>query len=201
MNFKKIMIVMFMCFGITIYAQDNLSFGVKGGVNLAGFRSGQSTFTSRVAPSFGGMVEWKFSKILTIQGELLYNSRGGNYEVEVFDSFYLGTLITKLGYLDIPIQGKLYFLKKMSFDFGPQIGFLLSKKGEIDTGAGNEQDRQGVDLDDVNTMDFSLAAGFSYKFKSNILIQTRYNFGLSKVFDDKKYKTSLISLSLGYYFQ
>jgi len=37
----------------------------------------------------------------------------------------------KLYYLNIPLMVKYYFLEKVNFEFGPQIGFIL--KNEIKT--------------------------------------------------------------------
>ncbi|WP_282030844.1 porin family protein [Winogradskyella eximia] len=204
MNFKKLTLVIITLFGMNAFAQKNIDFGAKVGVNFAGFRSGESTFTSRIGFNIGAMSELKISDLISIQGEIVYNRRGGNFSVSQnlpYPNNHLKThYVTTLDYIDIPIQGKIYFLKKLSVDFGPQIGFLMNDKVEIDDGISNDQNGPEVEFDNIQSIDFALTGGFSYKFESNLIIQTRYNFGLTKVFKDSKYKNSMISLSLGYYF-
>ena len=39
-----------------------------------------------------------------------------------------------------------------------------------------------------------------HEFEKGIFIQGRYGYGLTEVFDDRNYKNSCISLSLGYFF-
>lgn len=204
MKLKKLTLVIITLFGMNAFAQKNINFGAKVGVNFAGFRTGESTFTSRIGFNIGAMSELKISDLISVQGEIIYNRRGGNFSVNQnlpYPNNHLKTYyVTTLDYIDIPIQGKIYFLKKMSVDFGPQIGFLINDKVEIDDGISNGENGDEVEFDNIQSIDFALTGGFSYKFESNIIIQTRYNFGLTQVIKDAKYKNSMISLSFGYYF-
>ncbi|RZJ55928.1 MAG: PorT family protein, partial [Flavobacterium sp.] len=37
-----------------------------------------------------------------------------------------------LSYLNVPIMAKYYVIEKLSLEAGPQIGFLLSAKNQVD---------------------------------------------------------------------
>lgn len=171
------------------FSQNEINFGVKGGVNFSGFHTGSSIKTNIVGMHIGGMAEYSISESFALQAEILYSSKGGT----VFNNNPALNFDTKLHYLDIPIQGKYYFTEKMSFDFGTQVGFLVSSDGELESGG-------EIDLAGTKSVDFSVNGGFSYKFENNLVIQTRYNFGLTEVFENQNYKNSIISLTLGYYF-
>lgn len=175
-----------------ITAQNELSLGIKGGLNFSGFHTGQSAGTNIFGINIGGMAEYELSDSFSIQAELLYNSRGGKVLGDGTNPNDLG-FDAKLSYLDIPIQGKFYFIENLSFDFGTQFGFLINEKAELNSG-------EEVELYGTKSFDLSINGGFSYKFENNLIIQTRYNFGLIEIFENERYKNSMISLSLGYYF-
>ena len=192
---NKLLFVLALFFVVKVAAQETISFGVKGGPSITGFRSGETTITSNIGFNFGGLAELKFNETIALQTEILFSRCGGS-----IDNTNSPSVITKLDYLQIPIQGKVYLMRWLSVDVGPQIGFLLRKKGELDDGISNNQNGPEIELNNVNQIDLSLTAGLGFKIKNKFLIQTRYNFGLSKVFEDREYKNSIINLSFGYYF-
>ena len=186
MIFKNLsFIIIFSTIGV--FAQNEFNFGIKGGVNGTGFHVVKSAGTDRIGINVGGMAEYQLNDSFSLQSELLYNSKGG--KLAAYDLF----LNAYLDYLDVPLQVKYYFIKKMSFDFGTQFGILINSKAELYSG-------EKVELIGVKDFDFSINGGFSYKFENNLIIQSRYNFGLSEIFENERFKTSMISLSLGYYF-
>ena len=195
MNINKLLIGLLLVSVLKVSAQNKIEYGVKGGASFSGFRSGETTLTSKIGFNFGGFAELKLTERFGLQPEILFTRCGGN-----INNRYSPSVITRLDYLHVPVQGKVYLSRWLSFDMGPQIGFLVGKKGELDDGISNNQNGPEIELNNVNQIDLSLVAGFGFKIKNKILIQTRYNFGLSKVFEDREYKNSLISLSLGYYF-
>lgn len=198
MNIQKITLVLFVLISTNLIAQNDIRFGVKSGVNLTGFHTGKSADTDNVLFNIGGLAELDLTNSFSLQIELLYNKKGGLVLVRNVPVSQFYTIDTKLDYIDIPIQGKFEFIKNLSFDFGPQIGFLIISQGEIV----NSQNDNGkkVELTNTNTIDFALNGGFSYKFDENFFLQARYSYGLTEIFNNKKYKNSVISLSLGYLF-
>ncbi|RZJ50008.1 MAG: PorT family protein, partial [Flavobacterium sp.] len=99
-----------------------------------------------------------------------------------------------LSYLNVPIMAKYYVIEKLSLEAGPQIGFLLSAKNQVD------------DLkDSFKSVDFGLNLGASYDITEHFFAGVRYNIGLSNIADvpdESDYKTnnSVVSVSVGYKF-
>lgn len=180
---------------LTLYgytqAQNQLEFGVKAGGNFTGFHTGSSTFSSEFGINLGGIAEYSLSDRFSIQAELLFNQKAGTFTVRDNSNLVLGNVVSKLGYIDIPILAKVYISEKFSFEVGPQIGFNISEKTEFN---GSEVESE------LNTLDTALVGGFGYQFEQGLFIQARYGYGLSEVFENERYKNSVISLSLGYKF-
>ena len=186
----KLTILLLMICGITT-AQSKLNYGVKAGGNFTGFHTGSSTFTSEFGINIGGIAEYSFSDRIGIQTELLLNQKAGNFGVRDNSNFFLGNIVSKLVYIDIPILAKIYIGNKFSFEVGPQIGFKISEKTEFN---GEEIESE------IKTLDTAIVGGFGYQFDQGLFIQARYGYGLSEIFENERYKNSVISLSLGYKF-
>lgn len=169
-----------------LFSQDKLEFGVKVGANLSGFHTKNGASTSYGGIHFGAIAKYKFNKIVGVQTELLYNSKGGTYEI---NGSYGPNV--KLKYIDVPINTNIYITKKFTLDLGFSYGFLISKKAEYNG--------QKMDIENIKNTDFNVLGGLSYKFDKGIYLQTRYGYGLTKLFDNKDYYNSCISLSLGYF--
>lgn len=112
-----------------------------------------------------------------------------------------------LGYLNVPILANFYIFKGFAIKAGIQPGFLLSAKSKDDvTGkyaAEGLSKHKTVDIkDDCNTVDFSIPVGVSYEFKNGIVIDGRYNIGLTNVSkeDDVKATNSVFQIGVGYKF-
>lgn len=198
MNIKKLTLILFVIISPNLIAQNGIKFGAKGGINLTGFHTGKSTSTDNVLFNFGGLAELNITDSFSLQTELLYDKKGGLVDVINTDFNGFFSIDTKLDYITIPIQGKFEFIKNLTFDFGPQIGFLINSSGEIVNSY--ENNGEEVEITDVNKIDFALNGGFTYKFSDKIFLQTKYSYGLTEVFKNKKYKNSLASLSLAYLF-
>ena len=196
---KKVLLsIVMVALGFTASAQ--VSFGIKAGVNLADLAGDDipEEFGNRTSFHIGGVAEFEISKKFSFQPELLYSSQGTKAE----EDDYKVTL--KMDYLNIPLMAKYYVTEGLSFEVGPQVGFLLSakEKGEFDG------DSETEDIKDfMNSVDFGLNFGLGYKLESGINFGARYNLGLSEVFedvdvddDDDKSTNGVFQISVGYSF-
>jgi len=209
---KNLIITMILLFGLTIVnAQNNIEFGLKGGVNLADITGDEvDSFDGRTCFHFGVMAEFSISDSFSFQPELLYSCQGSDYS-ESFESIdtgfksinadtYEGTI--KVDYLNIPLMAKYYVGENFSLEAGPQVGFLLSAKNEYNyPGDSGEEDIK----DYVKGIDFGVNFGLGFKLESGANFGARYNLGLSDNNDDPDlanatYKNSVIQFSLGYFF-
>lgn len=199
MKIKKLILALFVLISTNLIAQSEIRFGAKAGVNLTGFHTGKSANTDNVLFNIGGLAELNLSESFSLQAELLYNRKGGLFHVRNTGVAQFFSIDTKLDYIDLPIQAKFEFVKNLSLDIGPQIGFLINSKGEIV----NSQNDSGeeVEFTNTNTVDFALNGGLSFKFNDNLFLQARYSYGLTEIFENERYKNSVVSLSLGYFFK
>lgn len=104
----------------------------------------------------------------------------------------------RVNYLNIPVLARLYVWDKFTVDLGPQLGFALNAKARIKEGDTKVKSK----IDDLNTVDLSLAMGVSYEFDMGLLVSARYNLGLTNVFDKDAVgstnKNRVFQLSVGY---
>ena len=127
---------------------------------------------------------------------LLVSMQGCKFD----DTSYTKDYTSTLTYVNVPIMANYYIIPGLAIKAGVQPGFLVGRKTKLsqNTGAG-WQDEEYTDTDGMKKFDFSIPVGLSYEI-SNIVIDARYNFGLTKISDDgiSKSKNSVIMLTLGY---
>ena len=87
----------------------------------------------------------------------------------------------------------MYVAKGLAVKLGLQPGFCVNNKIKF------EKDGTKLETDgfDENTVDLSMPIGLSYEF-DNIVIEGRYNFGLTKVWKDMDNKNSVFQFTVGY---
>ena len=198
MNIKHLTLLLFLLSTINIIGQNEFRYGIKAGANFTGFHTENKTSLDNFGINIGGIAEIQLSELFSIQAELIYNRKGGLFNVNNASFTQFFTVDTQLDYIDVPIQGKLSFIKNLSLDVGPQIGFLIKDKGEIVS----HENRNGenVKFRNINKIDLSLNCGLTYEFYDNLFMQARYNHGFTEIFDTWSDKNSAISLSVGYLF-
>ncbi len=216
---------------------QEIKFGAKVGLNLSNLRgdypTGIDEHNSKSGFHIGGFAEYEINDKFTLQPELLFSTQGNTYDYKDYyggGSYYDGADYNlKLNYLNLPVILKYKIIEKLSIDFGPQIGYLMSAKTKIDVTEDSRDPSQNysVEIDmlndgiynfggttvqgkaSANRLDFSLNLGASYDITEKIFLQGRYNFGLSTV--DKNstngtstnswnMKNSVFQLSAGYRF-
>ena len=178
---KKLMLFTALAvFGFNFNHAQEVSFGLKGGVNFANF-TGDDSADAKGMTSYhvGGVVKIGVTDKFFVQPEVLYSAQGT-------DS-YLGDF--RLDYINIPVLAKFMIVDGLSIEAGPQIGFLTSSKLE------NEDIK-----DFVKKTDFSALVGLGYLLDGGLNFAARYNFGLSNLNDsdlDIDLKNGVFQLSVG----
>lgn len=199
--------IAFLTFGFT-NAQE-VKFGAKAALNVARLTGDVEGVSSLIGFQIGGFAEVRLSEKFAFQPELMYSTQGvieSSSEEFGWDS-YSEEFKTKLSYLNIPLMVKYYATPKLSFEFGPQISFLLSAKLDYSYEENYEgiisSETESEDLKDfVNSYDFGLNLGVGYDFTKKFSTGLRYNFGLSNVNKDgdASVKNGVFSVSVGYKF-
>ncbi len=185
----------------SLSAQD-ISFGVKGGVNFANiagdFGAGDlyddNDTKMKVGFHIGGLAEIMLSEKFALQPELLFSMQGAKSEYDYDDGFDSESFESKinLSYINLPIMAKFYPIENLAIEMGPQVGFLVSAKSDYEstyTTGGVTVSESGDDdvKDQYKGIDFGLNFGASYKLDSGLFFSARYNLGLTKVDDDDYY--------------
>ena len=114
----------------------------------------------------------------------------------------------KLDYLNIPILAQYYLIKGLAVKAGVQLGFNVSKKGEIEftesyAGETEKETFKGKLEDSVKSFQFAIPVGLSYEYQ-NFVLDARYNIFLTKAFKEgfivSDSRHSVFSFTLGYKF-
>ncbi len=209
---KLLIITAMLLFGFTnVNAQDEVLFGLRGGVNFSCITGDNvDSFDARTCFHIGAVLEVPISDKFSFQPEVQYSCQGADYEEEFFEEsvFRSKSLVTyegtvKLDYINVPLMAKYYVAEGLSLEAGPQAGFLLSAKDEFESpGDSGEEDIK----DSLKGFDFGVNVGVGYKLEGGLNFGARYNFGLTDANDDttrldnSSYKNGVLQISLGYFF-
>jgi len=211
---------------LSMQAQE-IKYGVKSGLNyVTVIEEGTSQFNPKLSFHAGGFLELVISKQFSLQPELIYSSQGAKSEIieslstNVMNVFTKSKINLKLNYINMPILSKFYVFKRLSLELGPQIGFLVSSKTNIDettttttTSLGVssvETESRTTNLNDIfKTVEFGATMGLGYRFNNGLNLGARYNWGWSNIIDDNylqdedseiQVKNDVFQLSLGFTF-
>lgn len=182
---KKLSITLILCaMTITSFAQT-FGFGPKAGVNLSNYQGGNIQTEAKAGYHFGGMLNFGFGNVFSIQPEVLFSTLGAKVESSGSEEDF------KINYLTVPVMLKFRTRSGFYLEAGPQAGFRLSESVPDQT----------IDHFAKN-LDISLGAGLGYQTNIGLGIGVRYVAGLSKVGDfssqeiNPDFKNSVIQGSL-----
>ena len=99
----------------------------------------------------------------------------------------------KLDYINIPILANFYVTRGLAIKAGVQPGFNVKKKAKVEAGGVSEE----ATIDDVKGFAFSIPVGLSYEI-GGVVLDARYNWGLTKAIKDVNSKHSYFTITLGY---
>lgn len=183
---KKILFAAMLMFASTSFAQHaigSLTIQPKVGLNIANITKGDNN-DPRYGVAAGAEFEYQATDIFSISAGALYSMQGAKYS---------GTTV-KLDYINVPILANVYVAKGLAVKLGIQPGFNVNSKGSVSYGSVKEEG----DID-AKSVDFSIPVGISYEY-NNFVIDGRYNFGTTKIFDGSDSKNSVFQITLGYKF-
>ncbi|GGD92208.1 porin family protein [Planktosalinus lacus] len=172
---RIILLVVVMAFGLNSFSQG-LELGVKFGANFSTLSEGPGP-EQRTGFLGGAFVGIKFSDRIAIQSELLYSQQGAEFDLDKVD----------LNYVNLPVVMKLYLVKGLNIQGGPQFGFLVD-------------DNLPDSIVEAETFDLSGIIGAGYDLPFGLRLDARYHFGVTEVEKTTEAKNQVFSLALGYSF-
>lgn len=189
---KKVLFAALMMFSsVGAFAQHAVgSFNLqpKIGVSIANLTDMKDS-DPRVGLVAGVEGEYQVSDIFSVSAGVLYSMQGAKANI--------GNLIdatNRLDYINVPIMANVYVVKGLAVKLGVQPGFNVSNKLKV-----NNLDAFDNPFAKAQSVDFSIPVGISYEY-SNFQLDARYNWGLTKVFENGKDKNSVFQITLGYKF-
>ncbi len=187
---KKLIILISAIFIANFINAQHVTFGIKGGLNLANL-TGVNDNTTRVSFNAGGLAHIHINEHFAVQPEVFYSGQGIH-----FQNGNNPDADIKLGYINIPVLLQYMTGDGFRLETGPQVGILASAKAKSGS--------TSVDIkNSYKTADFSWAFGLSYLTKSRVGISARYNLGISDISDSNNsdVKNSVFNIGLFYHFK
>lgn len=189
---KKILLMaVVMLASVASYAQQavgTFTLQPKIGMNVASLTKCDGC-DPRIGLAAGVEAEYQATDILSVSAGLIYSMQGNKAKAEGV------TQTTKLDYINIPILANVYVTKGLAVKLGVQPAFNVSDKVKLSGG------KASVEAEDVGaeSFDFSIPVGLSYEF-NNVVIDARYNFGVTNIAEGGDAKNSVFQFTLGYKF-
>lgn len=190
---KMFLTAAMMLASVATFAQNavgQITIQPKVGLNIANVTDADDA-DARIGLAAGAEFEYGVTDMIGVSAGLIYSMQGykvseGNVDTTV-----------KLDYLNVPILANVYVAPGLAVKLGVQPGFKLSSKVKME-GSGISIEGESDD-DGVKGFDLAIPVGVSYQYQ-NIVLDARYNWGVTKVFDDVDSKNSVFQITLGYKF-
>jgi len=187
-RFPAIVLIILVICSFAVNAQEaqmgkppRTEFGVNGGINVSWLSKAiYDEPRAKVGPLLGLYLKTQIGRSFYFRPELNYSNQG--YK-ERYD-YYIGadknkaSLTMTLHYLNVPLLFEIG--RKVDFQFGGQVGFLLSaKRKDI-----SDDQRIIVKADPgMRSMDLGLVAGVGYRLNERIHVGTRLNYSVISIYN------------------
>lgn len=145
--------------------------GVRAGVNISTISGDYANSTNRTGYYAGIYKEIPLIKsLLFIQPEIQYSSQGFSNDIGDYT----------IDYITVPVLAKIYAVKLLSFETGPQFGFKINDK--------SDPNNPLIDPDfDYESFDPAWAFGASLNLPFGLSINGRFISSFNSVFKDGTY--------------
>lgn len=200
---KKVNLLIALLICLTASAQIDHNFGVKAGTNYSHSRSDWSIYEGKIGYYVGGYFNLGLSDIVSLRPELLLVNQGSKVSralnVLYADVFDIGESNLNDIFIQLPITFRFKVVSPLHIEIGPQLGYLIKrtevfKKFPYDPSV--EGAKTKYPLSGIDQFDIALNGGFGFDITNKLEVNARYSWGLTEL--DNHYKTSVISLGLGY---
>lgn len=196
---KKTVFVVFVVLLSCIVQAQNVRFGVKAGLNTSMLTGSNAIMTSTNGFHVGALVAFKILDKIALQPEVLFSVQGAKIENKDLSQ----TTLSKMNYVTVPLMVKYYVAAGLFVEAGPQVGFLLTAKDEVQKTVGNTSTVTDV-KENYKSIDIAANAGFGYDVLDKVIVQVRYSLGLTNLNEipdtSETIKSGVFQFSLGYKF-
>jgi hypothetical protein len=194
---KFLLFTAFAVLSFTTVQSQGVRFGAKAGVNFASVNGDDFDEAGSVTGfQVGAVAKIGFTELLALQPELLFSAQGYSVDLPGDD------VSVRLGYINLPIMLDFTIVEGLSLQGGPQFGFNVVSGYKYD----GDKNEDFEEVEGIKTLDLGAGIGAQYILPIDLFFQARYVIGFSDVYDEfdggvqPKGKNSVISLSMGYFF-
>lgn len=182
----KITAIVALFAGLSANAQTNRvttvegpSFGLRGGVNFSNlYVEDVDDENMLVGFNAAGFVEIPLNSVVSIQPELGFTTKGS--EVRYDNFFAEGSTKFRLSYIEAPVLLRFNITRGFNIHAGPYVAYLVDARIKSEDANGATIDEDELNEDDLERIDFGLAAGLGFEF-GGFGVGARYNYGLTTV--------------------
>ena len=188
---KMFLAAAMMLASVATFAQNavgQITIQPKVGLNIANVTDADDA-DARIGLAAGAEFEYGVTDMIGVSAGLVYSMQGYKFSEGNVDT------TVKLDYLNVPILANVYVAPGLAVKLGIQPGFKLSAKAKAEVSGASAE----PDLDDIKGFDLAIPVGVSYQYQ-NIVLDARYNWGVTKIMDDVDSKNSVFQITLGYKF-
>ncbi|CAN5721762.1 hypothetical protein BH11BAC3_BH11BAC3_38780 [soil metagenome] len=154
-------------------ASSQVSYGIKSGINIASTKDLISFPKNKLGWYAGGLAKISLNKILFLEPELLYSSKGTGASKQVGPL----KIVTRFNYLNAPILVGYKIHKTTSILFGPEFGYLIAAR-TIYGSSGSFNTSKNYPY----KFDFGLALGLDFNILPNTIVEFRYDYGFKTLY-------------------
>ena len=163
--------------GVTITSVTNLNNNI--GPIIGAGRAESQTY---VGATIGGEVEYQIDKQFSVAAGIGYIMQGKQWDDYVNATGKAKDLKLELGYVNVPIVLNYQIFKGFAVKAGMQFAFLTNAKMKATEETTGRTESYSEDVkSQMSSFDFSIPVGASYEFSNHIIIDARYNIGVTKV--------------------
>ena len=195
---KLTLIALLVTSSIMVYAQAP-KFGFKAGVNLNNVSSNDEELNEELAGRtsihLGVITDFKMSKSLSFQPQLLFSGRGAKVAHDDHSDVYA------FNSLEIPLNFtyRKNAAKGVFLGVGPSLGYNLS--GKVKGDHDSEDIEFGSAEGEIKRFDLGLNAILGYQFSNKYFVSTNYSSGLSNWSNNSNatWRNNILGISVGFF--
>ena len=149
--------------------------------------------STTLCPGFliGADVDYQVNDFLSLSAGLNYTRQGGKWKDFRRPQIEIKDVQMILGYVNLPVMANVYLFKGFAVKAGVQLSYLTNANSQykliwhVPNMPVEERKYDQSIMSECNKFDFSIPFGLSYEVGDQIILDARYNFGLSRLNKEK----------------